>query len=55
MFNKAGRGHANGKAYKVAGIVTVNVLQELLAGAFHSVKFGIATKIIPSSGKHQYV
>src|SRR5829696_4900766 len=37
MFNKAGGGHAYGKSYKVAGIVTINVLQELLAGDFHSV------------------
>lgn len=45
MFNKAGRSHANGEAYKVAGKVTVHVLQELLAGiAFHSVQFGI-TKV----------
>lgn len=53
MFNKAGRSHANGEAYKVAGKVTVHVLQELLAGiAFHSVQFGI-TKVISSPKKRE--
>jgi hypothetical protein len=39
MRDQTGRCHAYGKTYKIAGIVTVHVLQELLAGLFHSVKF----------------
>ncbi len=32
MCYKAGRGHPNGKAYKIARVVTVHVLHELGAG-----------------------
>jgi hypothetical protein len=55
MRYKTGRGHPNGKADKIARIVAVHILHELLAGiVFHRSKFDL-TKIIPSFRKRQDV